>query len=294
MRSKLSIIVAIITCLLTTIMPTQAQDQHTLIVFSASSLTDAFEAIADEFEAQNPNIEILFNFAGSSTLATQLDQGAPADIFASANQLQMDTAFDNELIAGEPMIFAGNRLVLIVPIDNPAEIYSLDDLINPNINLIVASPDVPVRVYTDDMLEQLADNEAYGSEFRDAIIANIVSEEPNVRQVSAKVALGEADAGIVYYSDVTLDIAETITIIPIPNEFNSFATYPIAITDASDQSERAQMFIDFVLSDIGQDILTEWGFLPICDLQQINDLESFADCIDETNNLVTSPTPMSE
>ena len=293
MKSTLLIILGMIG-LLVSVMPTQAQDQHTLIVFSASSLTDAFEAIADDFEAQNPTIEILFNFAGSSTLQAQLNQGAPADIFASANQLQMDTAIDNGLIADEYTTFAGNRLVLIVPADNPANINSLDDLANPNINLIVVSQDVPIRIYTDELLERLANEEAYGNDFRDSTIANIVSEEPNVRQVSAKVALGEADAGIVYYSDVTPDIAEDVIMIPIPDNLNSFATYPIAITDTSRQSEHAQLFIDFVLSDSGQDILAEWGFLPICDLEISDELESFEPCIDENSNLVTSPTPMSE
>lgn len=246
-----------------TISIARAQNTRQLTVFAAASLTDAYEAIADAFEAENPNVDVLYNFGGSSTLATQLVQGAPADIFASANDAQMQVAIDGGRIAGEPITFARNRLVLIVPSDNPADIGSLRDLANPNINLILAAPDVPVRTYTDAMLERMANDSDYGEDFRNAVLANLVSEEPNVRQVSAKVALGEADAGIVYLSDVTPDIADNVIALPIPDAFNTIASYPIAITDDTDQPELAQEFIDFVLSDAGQDILVAWNFVSV-------------------------------
>ncbi len=113
------------------------------------------------------------------------------------------------------------------------------------------------------MLEGLAAADEYGAEYRDAVVNNIVSEEPDVRQVAAKVALGEADAGVVYLSDVTPDIAEDVTTIDIPDAYNTLATYPIALTDDSVQPEQAQLFIDFVLSDTGQDILAHWGFVSV-------------------------------
>jgi len=241
----------------------QVQAQGELTVFAAASLTDAFEAIADAFEAANPGTSVLFNFGGSSTLATQLVQGAPTDVFASANNNQMQVVVDGGRIAGSPGTFAKNRLVLIVPADNPADIQSLQDLATSGIKLILAAPEVPVRVYTDTMLEQMAHDPAYGADYRAAVLANLVSEEPNVRQVSAKVALGEADAGVVYLSDVTPDIADAVIALPVPDEFNTIVTYPIALTNDTNQSELAQRFVDYVLSDAGQDILVEWGFVSV-------------------------------
>ena len=248
------------------------QAQEELIVFAAASLTDAYEEIGAAFEEANPGVEILFNFGGSSTLAAQLIQGAPADIFASANNTQMAVALDGERIVEPIRTFAKNRLVLIVPVDNPANIESLDDLANPGVNLILAAPDVPVRAYTDTMLMLMADNPAYGEAYRDAVMDNLVSEEPNVRQVSAKIALGEADAGIVYLSDVTPDIADDVLMFPIPDLFNTIATYPIAVTDDTDEPELANSFVEFILSDAGQDILIKWGFVSVRDgIVTIND-----------------------
>jgi molybdate transport system substrate-binding protein len=238
----------------------QAQEGRTLTVFAAASLTDAFEEMGTAFEASNTGVEVLYNFASSSDLATQIVEGAPADVFASANNTQMTVARDAERIAGTPRTFARNRLVLIVPADNPANITSLRDLANPGVQLLVAAPDVPVRTYTDTMLERLAADAAYGEAYREAFIANIVSEEQNVRQVSAKIALSEGDAGIVYISDVTPEIGENIITIPIPDELNTIATYPIAATTESANPELAQAFIEFVLSDAGQDIMTRWNF----------------------------------
>jgi len=252
--------VTILLCLLVGGINIQAQGNQQLVIFAAASLTDAFEAMATAFEAEHPNVEILYNFSGSSTLSTQLSQGAPADLFASANPNQMQSAVDEGRIAGTPQTFAQNRLVLIVPADNPANITSLDDLATDGISLILAAPDVPVRTYTDTMLDLLLNDPAYGQLYRDAVMANLVSEEPNVRQVSAKIAFGEADAGIVYLSDVTPDIAEDVLAFPIPNDINTIATYPIAITDDSPNPDLAQEFIDFVLSPTGQSILEEWGF----------------------------------
>jgi molybdate transport system substrate-binding protein len=206
---------------------------------------------------------VQFNFGSSSTLAAQLAEGAPADVFASANTRQMEVAAGAERIAGDPVTFVRNRLVLVVPTDNPAGIESLDDLANAGVKLVVAAPQVPVREYTDAMLETMAADAAYGEPYRDAVIANIVSEEDNVRQVSAKVALGEADAGIVYTSDVTPDIAKAVIAFEIPDDFNTIATYPIAITSDSGSPELAQAFVDTVLSEEGQAVLTKWGFISI-------------------------------
>lgn len=240
---------------------THAQENTTLTIFAAASLTDAFEEIATDFEAAHPGVTVEFSFAGSSDLATQLSEGAPADLFASANNRQMQVAHDAGRIAGAPKTFVKNRLVLIVPADNPANIQSLQDLDNEGLLFVVAAEGVPVRDYTNTLLDKLAG--VYGDEFREAVVNNIVSEEENVRQVAAKVALGEADAGIVYVSDVTPDIAEDVLALPIPDSYNTLATYPIGVTNDSANPELAQEFIAYLLSQEGQDTLVEWNFISV-------------------------------
>jgi molybdate transport system substrate-binding protein len=257
-----------------------------LIVFAAASLTDAFEEIAAEFEAANPDVEVLFNFGSSSDLAAQLSEGAPADVFASANNRQMNVAVEAERIAGDPVVFVQNRLILIVPFDNPAEVEGLASLASESVQLVVAALGVPVRDYTDTMLEALAADACYGEAYREAVLANIVSEEQNVRQVSAKVALGEADAGIVYASDVTPDIADDVIAFAIPDAVNTIASYPIAVTNDSTSPELAQAFVDYVLSEDGQAIMATWGFIPMIETEVENTpeitpeatVETTADC----------------
>ncbi|RPJ35503.1 MAG: molybdate ABC transporter substrate-binding protein, partial [Planctomycetaceae bacterium] len=179
----------LLVCFILPDQPALARADETITVFAASSLTDAFEEIGAAFEAENPGVDVVFNFGSSSSLATQLAEGAPADVFASANPKQMQVAQDAGRITGSPRIFARNRLAVIVPADNPAGIESVTDLAKPGLLLVLAAPGIPVRDYTDTMLDQL------GEDMKSAVLANLVSEEDNVRQVVAKVALGEADAG---------------------------------------------------------------------------------------------------
>jgi molybdate transport system substrate-binding protein len=241
--------------------PTRAQDIKTLTVFAASSLTDAFKEIKAAFEHANPGVAVTYNFGASNALATQLSEGAPADIFASANATQMNAALAAKRIAGEPRTFAKNRLVLIVQADNPAKITTLKDLAKPDIKLVVAAKGVPVRDYTETMLSKLAKKPDYGTDFQTAFKKNVVSEEANVRQVAAKVALGEADAGFVYRSDVTPDISGKVLIVPIPDSVNTIAAYPIAVTDDSPNPDVAKKYIEYVLSDDGQKTLVKWNFI---------------------------------
>lgn len=243
-----------------------AQEPQTLVVFAASSLTDAFEEIALTFEAENPGVDVIFNFGSSSTLAAQLVEGAPADVFASANTAQMDVADEAQRVHS-PQTFVHNRLVLALPADNPANVLSLNDLATAGVKLVVAAPGVPVRTYTDVVLENLAADPAYGDAYRTAVLANIVSEEDNVRQVVAKIALGEADAGFVYRSDITPDLADSVTTLPIPDDINPLATYPIATIRGAAQPELAQSFVDAVLSESGQATLARWGFTAVDDVQ---------------------------
>jgi molybdate transport system substrate-binding protein len=238
--------------------------QSTLTVFAAASLTDAFTEIEGAFESINLGlVDVVFNFGSSSTLATQIVEGAPGDVFASANNAQMNVVRDAGLLMTTSQTFAKNRLVLIVPVDNPANIQGLDDLDNAGLRLVVAAPDVPVRQYTDTMLERMAADPLYGEAYHSAVLANIVSEEDNVRQVVSKVVLGEADAGIVYVSDVTPDVSSQVIAFPIPDSLNTMATYPVATLTASANLELAQAFVDYLLSDDGQDTLVRWNFISV-------------------------------
>ena len=262
-RRILAVVLTLALLMLSVVGITTAQSTQTLTVFAASSLTDAFTEIGTNFKAAHAGVDVVFNFGSSSTLATQLTEGAAADLFASANAKQMTVASDAKRIAGKPKTFAKNRLILIVPADNPAKLQTLHDLANKGIKLVIAAPKVPVRDYTDAMLAKLVTDPAYGDAYKTAFMANVVSEEDNVRQVSAKVSLGEADAGLVYKSDVTPDIADKVIAIQIPDAINTLATYPIAATDNAADAKLAGEFIDYVLSDAGQDILVKWNFISI-------------------------------
>ncbi|MEJ2757385.1 MAG: molybdate ABC transporter substrate-binding protein [Anaerolineales bacterium] len=226
-----------------------------LVVFAASSLTDAFSALEVAYEDRHEDVDVVLNFASSSQLAAQLNEGIAADVFASANPTQMHVVIEGGRIeAGTEKLFVSNRLVVITPTDNPANITSLEDLANKGVALVLAVEGVPVRQYTDQIVSRLP------AEFQERIYANLVSEEDNVRQVSAKIALGEADAGVVYTSDVTPDIQGMVQQISIPDAQNVVATYPIAPWADTANPALAQSFIYFVLSAEGQTILAERGF----------------------------------
>ncbi|MCA9979210.1 MAG: molybdate ABC transporter substrate-binding protein [Anaerolineales bacterium] len=231
-----------------------------ITVFAAASLTDAFTELAEAYEAQNPGVTVRLNFGGSSQLAAQLREGVPADVFASANAAQMTAVVEaGRVEAGNTAVFATNRLTVIVPADNPANITRLEDLAQPGVALILAVEGVPVRQYTDDIVAALP------SDFQTNFYANLVSAEDNVRQVAAKIALGEADAGIVYTSDVTPDIVDRVQQIAIPDAQNVIATYPLAPLADAPSPAQARSFIDFVRSAEGQAILARWGFGPGAD-----------------------------
>jgi molybdate transport system substrate-binding protein len=232
-----------------------------LTVFAAASLTDAFKEIGTAFEAANPGSKVAFNFGASSQLRTQLEQGAAADVFASADQAQMDRAKEANTIQGADRPFARNRLVVISPKDNPGQIRELKDLARPGLKLVTAAPEVPIGVYTQNMLDKMGQDPAFGAEFKDRVNANIVSREPNVRQVVAKINLGEADGAVVYSSDVTPDVAPNLGTLEVPDPLNTLATYPIAVVRGTANAAGAEAFISYVLSPPGQAALKKWGFI---------------------------------
>jgi molybdate transport system substrate-binding protein len=231
--------------------------EQTLTVFAAASLTEAF----NEFKQQNPGVTPEFNFAGSQQLRTQLEQGAIADVFASANTKEMNGAIQSGLVAsGTQKTFVRNRLTVIVPKDNPGGIKELKDLGQPGLKIVLAAASVPVGGYALTALGNM--NADFGATFSQTVMANVVSYEDNVKQVVAKIQLGEGDAGIVYTSDVTPDAAEKVTNIDIPDQYNVLATYPIAVLKSALQPDLAARFVDYVLSADGQAILKKWGFIP--------------------------------
>jgi molybdate transport system substrate-binding protein len=231
-----------------------------IVVFAASSLTDAFQDMAYTFEQANPTARLTFNFGGSSQLAAQLGQGATADVFASADTLQMDSARKSGALAAPEHVFASNHLVLITPKDNPAHINSLKDLASPGIKFVTTQPGVPIGAYTAQMCDKAAADPSYGSDFKSRVQANTVSEEDNVKQVVSKVQLGQADAAIVYTTDATPHMHARLNVIQLPDSVQVVASYPIAVARGYNPGG-GEAFVAYVLGPNGQATLKKWGFL---------------------------------
>ncbi|HEX5626694.1 MAG TPA: molybdate ABC transporter substrate-binding protein [Actinomycetota bacterium] len=230
-----------------------AQEGGDLTVSAASSLTDAFTEIGKAFEKANPGATVAFNFGPSDGLAGQIDEGAPVDVFASASPTWMDSVQDDGPGVTRRVDFAQNRLAIIVPADNPAGIVNLDDLTEDHVQLVLAAEGVPAGDYAREMFRE--------ARISEAALANVVSNEEDVRAVITKLIAGDADAGIGYVTDVTPAVSDRVTLIPIPDEVNVIATYPIAAVNGTQEVDLAKGFIDFVLGD-GQRTLAEYGFLP--------------------------------
>jgi molybdate transport system substrate-binding protein len=211
-----------------------------LKVFAAASLTEVFERI-------DPDAR--YNFAGSDELAAQIRQGAPADVYAAASEVLPDELHADGLIE-EPGPFATNRLVLIVPRDNPAGIVSVSDVARPGVKLVIGAEGVPVGDYTRTVLENLNALD---------VLERVVSEEQDVKAVVGKVALGEADAGFVYATDVQ-PVVDDVIAIELPAAGQPEVTYAIAVVDAADNGDEAESFVESVLSDRGRRLLQEAGF----------------------------------
>jgi molybdate transport system substrate-binding protein len=217
-----------------------------LKVFAAASLTAAFGTLGERFTAANGGTEVTFNFAGSQALATQIRQGAPADVFASADTANMDKVKD---LVGTPHGFASNRLRIVVEKGNPKGVKGLGDLARGDLKVVLAAEEVPAGKYAEQVLDKAG------------VAVQPVSREDNVKAVVTKVSLGEADAGIVYVTDVTAG-GDKVEGVDIPSGQNVAATYPIATVTASGNQDRAQAFVDLVRSAEGQGVLRSFGFLP--------------------------------
>jgi molybdate transport system substrate-binding protein len=233
-----------------------------LTVFAAASLAEPFTELGRRYEAAHPGVSITFNFAGSNVLRLQIEQHAPADVFASANQTQMKALLDDGLVNADSVhVFAGNRLTIIVPSSNPAHIAAFADLAKPGLKLVAADKAVPAGAYFEKLLERAAARAEYGKSFSAAVLANIRSREENVEAVVTKVRMGVADAGIAYQSDMHGSAAPFLTGIVIPADINPPAEYPIATIAHGTAPDLARDFESFVLSPEGQSILAAHDFL---------------------------------
>jgi molybdate transport system substrate-binding protein len=233
-----------------------------ITVYAAASLRDAFTQIGKNFEAAHPGTKLTFNFAGSQQLAEQIGYGAPADVFASANTRLMDAVIKTTRVtSGTQQIFVRNRLIVVVPSANRADIRRLEDLRRANLKVVLAAKAVPVGTYSLDFLSKASAKPQFGVSYRAAVLANVVSYEEDVRAVFSKVSLGEADAGIVYSSDVVADKRNAVRTIVIPDDLNTIAVYPIAPLNDSENRPLAQAFVNYVLSAKGQAVLKTFGFV---------------------------------
>jgi len=216
-------------------------------VFAAASLTDAFAQAGDEFAKTNTRVRFVFNFGSSSTLATQITNGAPADVFASADEANMQKIVEAKLNDGAPSLFASNRLAIVVAPANPKNVSSLADLTRPGLVVVLAAPTVPAGKYALDSLTKAG------------VKVTPASQELDVRSVLNKVALGEADAGIVYVTDV-LSAGARVSSVAVPEEQQVVARYPIAVVAGARSPELARAFVNYLVSVEGQRLLAGFGF----------------------------------
>lgn len=239
------------------------RDRVELVVFAAASLADAFREITADFEAGNPGVEVVLNLAGSQRLRAQLEHGAKADLFAPADREHAKAIVEAGLARGEPVDFALNRLAVIVS-RTSEESGDARSLGNPGMRVVLAHAAVPVGRYTREMLANLESEHGFPEDFAERVTANVVSEEPNVRRVAQKVALGDADMGVVYHTDaVSPDIAPSVRVAPVPAEANVAARYPVVLLKDGREPEAASRFVEYLLSGPAQDTLARHGFVPI-------------------------------
>jgi molybdate transport system substrate-binding protein len=212
---------------------------------------------------KHPGVVVRFNFGGSQQIVQQIVQGADADLLASANMKQMSVAVNAGAIdTSLQKVFARNRLVVILPKNNPARITRLNDLSNPGVKIVLADSSVPAGQYAAQILDRCSAMKEFGASFSKNVLNNVVSYEENVRAVLSKVKLDECDAGIVYTSDISGDSTHEITRVYIPDDLNIIAEYPIAVVKESKEKSLAASFMDYVLSDEGARTLTKFGFIP--------------------------------
>ncbi len=235
-------------------------DAVELTVFGAASLKGALETAKAAYETANPGTTLTLSTDSSSALETQIEQGAPADVFLSADATNPKKLVDAGLADGAAVTFAANELTIIVPADNPAAISTPADLAKTGVKVIAAGDEVPITKYATELVENLAKEAGYPANFVAAYSANIASKEDNVKAVVAKIELGEGDAGIVYVTDAKA--STKVTTVGVPDSANVPATYDGVVVKASRNAAAAKAFLDWFAGPDGQAILGGLGFLP--------------------------------
>jgi molybdate transport system substrate-binding protein len=231
-----------------------------LTVFGAASLRSALEAAATAYEARNPGTTLAISTDSSAALATQIEQGAPADVFLSADTASPNTLVDGGLADGEAVAFAGNELTIIVPTDDPGRVTSPRDLARAGLKVVAAGDEVPITRYAAQLIDNLARAPGYPAEFAAAYARNVVSKEDNVKGIVAKLEVGEGDAGIVYVTDARA--SGKVATVDVPKGVNVPASYAGVVVKASPNQEAAADFLEWFAGPDGQAILAEFGFLP--------------------------------
>jgi molybdate transport system substrate-binding protein len=233
--------------------------QKELTVYAASNLAEVFTEIKQAFE-EKTGYKVTISFAGSQTLRTQIEQGAPADVFASADISHMESLYQQGLVEKDHVL-SYNTLALILPVKNPAGIKKISNLSDKKLRYVSGVSEVPIGIYTNQLLEN--GNKLYGPDFKDKVLSNIVSLEGNTKQIVGKIAIGEGDAGFVYASDIIPSVQDKVIEIEIPKEINIIATNTIAMVKDPRNAEEAQQWIAFVLSDEGQEIFAKHKYIKI-------------------------------
>jgi len=231
-----------------------------LTIYGAASLKGALTAVKPVYEAAHPGVTLTISTDASSALATQIEQGAPADVFLSADAKNPTALADKGLTAGIPVNYATNVLTVVVPIGNPAKIESPKDLANPGVKIIAAGDEVPITKYANQLVANLAKLPGYPADFVAAYSANIVSKEDNVKALLAKLEIGEGDAGIVYVTDAKA--STKVATVEVPDVANVVATYDGVVVKASANVDAATTFLTWFAGPDGQAILSGFGFLP--------------------------------
>ena len=242
---------AVLAVLIATVQPASAQQKPSgeITVFAAASLTESFDAMAKQYQKKYPDVDVRFSYDASSNLATQINQGAPADVFASADADNLQKTIDAGTVTPPPVVFAKNRLEIAVEKGNPKKIKSLADLQKPGLVVVLCADQVPCGKYAAQSIAMAG------------VTVSPASKEENAKATLSKVSIGEADASIVYVTDVRA-AKGTTSGVKIPDKGNVIATYPIGVVKDSQNTAAAKAWVKFVRSEEGQAVLRKFGFLP--------------------------------
>ena len=255
LRLRAGLLGVAVLCALAACSSGRASEERELIVFAASSLRDVFTSLGEAWKAEHPEVPLVLSFAGTQELRTQLEHGAPADVFAAADELHMDALTQSGRVRA-PSVFARNEPVIVVSDEARGTLRSLQDLPRTS-RLVVGAAEVPIGRYTLQILNHASG--PLGAGFRAEVERRVVSRELNVRQVLNKVKLGEAEAGVVYRSDA--HTAPELSVVEIPSELNVIAQYPIAVVADAKHPQHARAWVELVGSERGRRALERAGFL---------------------------------